>query len=317
MEPIQDDLSTVEQTLIEATGADDPELTSVARYAVRSGGKRVRPALVLLSYRAAGGKDPGRVVELAAALELIHVATLIHDDILDQAPVRRRRLSLMKKFGRNKAIVAGDFFFVQGFDLGGRYGPEAVKVTAEACRAIAEAEFAQHRILGNPEVTKEDYLRVISGKTASLMAAGAKLGGLVAGADEEAMEALWSFGHDVGMAFQIVDDVLDIDGDPAMLGKPVKTDLAQGNPTIPTIEALNGTAGEQRAKIAQVLAGEAPTDDVDEAAEIIQTSGSLAKARRLAADYVEDALATLEVLPEGPDREALSDLARFVLRRDA
>lgn len=314
MEPIQDGISRVEEVLLDVTGCDDPELTSTARYAVRSGGKRVRPAIVLLAHRALGG-DPDEVVELAAALEMIHVATLIHDDILDGSPIRRRRSSLNRKFGQNRAIVTGDFFFVQGFDLGGRYGPKVVQVTAEACRAIAEAEFAQSRILGNPEVTKEDYLGVIAGKTASLMAAGAKVGGLTADGDAGTLDALWGYGHHLGMAFQITDDILDVAGDPSRMGKPRRMDLQQGNPTIPTIEALNGTSGQKKHKLVRVLSGDGADDDqVDEAARIIATSGSLEKARDLARDHAEEAVARLDGV-DG-DVAPLADLAEFVVERE-
>lgn len=316
MEAIREDLEAVEETLLQASSPDDPELTSTARYAIRSGGKRVRPAIVLLSYRACRGDDPSEVVELAAALEMIHVATLIHDDILDQSPIRRRHASLLEKFGRNKAIVTGDFFFVQGFDLGGRYGPEVVRVTAEACRSIAEAEFAQSRILGNPDVSKEDYLSVISGKTASLMAAGAHVGGLVAGADETILEALADFGHDLGMAFQIVDDILDIGGDPSDLGKPTRVDLARGNPTIPTLEAIDGASTDRRHKIVEVLANDSPSDEVAEAAEIIADEGGLEKARELADRYADQAIASLEPLPGSKASDALEELARFVVERE-
>lgn len=316
-ETIREDLEAVEEALLDASSPDDPELASTARYAIRSGGKRVRPAIVLLAYRACRGDDPSEVVDLAAALEMIHVATLIHDDILDRSPIRRRHESLLEKFGENKAIVTGDFFFVQGFDLGGQYGPEVVRVTADACRSIAEAEFAQARILGNPDVTKDDYLSIISGKTASLMSAGARVGGLVAGAEEATCEALDGYGHDLGMAFQIVDDILDIGGDPSDLGKPTRVDLAQGNPTIPTLEALDGASNDRRHKIARVLASDEPGDEVDEAAEIIADEGGLERARQLASRYADQAVASLEALPGSKARDALEALARFVVERES
>src|SRR5436309_2129324 len=233
------EMALVEAKIRQSIVSEEPLLHDIARYVIDAGGKRIRPMVTLLAFRALGGTDVSQAIDLAAALELIHSATLIHDDINDGGEMRRGRLTAYKKFGLQNALITGDFLFVKAFGIGGKFDAEIVELTADACAALAEGEIRQKRHAFDTNVSHQEYVDIITRKTALPIMGGAKIIGLIAGARLEDIEAVGEYGLNLGIAFQIVDDILDVVGDGARLGKRTGTDLREGNVTLVAIHALN------------------------------------------------------------------------------
>src|SRR3972149_2908379 len=202
---VGEELALVERKIRESIVSDESLLTDIASYVIGSGGKRIRPLVPLLSFQALGGKDVRQAVDLAAALELIHSATLIHDDINDGGEMRRGRLAAYRKFGLQNALVTGDFLFVKAFGIGGKFDADIVELTANACAALAEGEIRQKRHAYDSGVSREEYLDIIRRKTALPIMAGAKIAGLLAGARLEHVEAVGDYGLYLGIPFPIFD----------------------------------------------------------------------------------------------------------------
>lgn len=299
-------MARVEETILRATRCDEPLLARMVGELVQAGGKRLRPRLALLAFAACGGK-PERLeaaIDAAAAFELIHTASLVHDDIIDQSPLRRGRPTVHTAYGLGHAIVAGDFLFTQGFRLSGRLTREVIDVTADACVRLAEGEVMEQRLLAE-EVDEERYLTIIVKKTAEPIRACAKAGALLADAPAEVVEALGQYGVEIGIAFQIADDVLDIAGDPKETGKVVGQDAKTGVLTLPV-----GLGKE-----ASTLREMARTTDPEELRRILHESGAIDKARAVATRYVERAKARLVVLPPSPAKDEMLALADSVVKR--
>ncbi|MBT6254572.1 MAG: polyprenyl synthetase family protein, partial [Euryarchaeota archaeon] len=210
-----------------------------------AGGKRLRPLLILLAHEIAGGSDEFDIMPLALAFELIHTATLVHDDINDEASQRRGVETIHTRVGIPKAVIAGDWLFVQGFGLGGIYEENIVRIMAQCCANIAVSEFDQLDHVLNLTTSPEDYLSIVRGKTAGPFSAGCHAAGLVAGLSQDQASALQRFGMELGIAFQLVDDLLDLRGDERM-GKPRGADVIEGKMTLPLIHALTLSHGEER-----------------------------------------------------------------------
>ncbi len=311
------ELSLVEERIRQAIRSQEALLTDIAAYVIQAGGKRVRPLVALLANRAVGGRNLERTVQIAAALELIHSATLLHDDINDGGEVRRGREAAYKKFGLQNALVTGDFLFVKAFAIGGKFEPEIVDLTASVCTALAEAEISQKRNAGNLELTREQYLEVIRRKTAMPMSAGARIGAILGGGTEREVEALSAYGLNLGLAFQIVDDILDVIGDPRSLGKPVGTDLKEGNMTLLVLHALND-GSDRRLRLQAILREPRKTPElIDRGLALVRDSGAVERARADADHYGFLARKALDDLRPGPYRDALARLVDFVVRRNA
>jgi octaprenyl-diphosphate synthase len=273
--------------------------------------------VTLLSFRAFGGKDVRKAVELATALELIHSATLIHDDINDGGEYRRGRPAAYKKFGLQNALVTGDFLFVKAFGIGGRFQPEIVELTASACAALAEGEIRQKRHAYDTAVTEDEYMDIIRRKTALPIMAGAKIAGLLARADLEKIDAVGGYGLNLGIAFQIVDDILDVVGDGVRLGKPVGTDLKEGNVTLVAINALNNGTAISKPELESLLrkrGKEVP--ELERTLELLRASGGVNKAWRRAEAFGEKAKAALGGLPRSDAKMNMLRLVDFVVTRD-
>ena len=314
---IEKELLLVEQRIREAVDSQEPLLTDIAQYVIAAGGKRIRPTIALLANKAVGGRNVAQTVQMAAALELIHSATLLHDDINDGGLMRRGKEAAYVKYGLQNALVAGDFLFVKAFQIGGKFEPEIVDLTAQVCTALAEAEIAQRRHAGDLGTTRDDYLDVIRRKTAMPISAGARIGGILGGGTDAEVEALGAYGLHLGMAFQIVDDILDVVGNPVVLGKPVGTDLKEGNMTLLVLHALND-GDERRAELARILGTpKKPESLVGRGLSLIRESGAVERARVDAEHYGFLAREALEDVRPGPYREALSRLVNFVVRRNA
>tara|TARA_B100001750_G_C15460737_1_gene574121 strand:+ start:213 stop:1193 length:981 start_codon:yes stop_codon:yes gene_type:complete len=308
---------SVEEALLahvaEACEGENSEIMSLAKQVLLAGGKRWRPVLILLSYILAGGEDEAEVMPLALAFEMIHTATLVHDDINDGANFRRNVPTLHERYDSARALIAGDYLFVEGFGLGGRYEEKIVSLMAECCAQIASAELMQLEHIGNLATTPEDYYQIISGKTAGPFQAGCKAAALVAGADDEMAQKLGRFGLELGIAFQIVDDLLDLEGDERM-GKPRGADVIEGKMTLPLIHTLTMSHGDDRRRLAQVISNF--NDGLwDELTTLLNRSGSIGYARTLVNNHLSRALDALFQFPESESRNALEWLTNQVMVR--
>lgn len=297
-------MARVETTIQAAIDCQEPLLARMVAELVQAGGKRLRPRIAILAFSACGGQEPEAVIDAAAAFELIHTASLVHDDIIDQSPLRRGRPTVHMSYGISHALVAGDFLFTQGFALSGKLGPQVIAVTAEACVRLAEGEVMEQRLLAE-EVDEEAYLEIIVKKTAEPIRACAKTGALLAGATPEVVEALGQYGVEVGIAFQIADDVLDIAGNPAETGKVVGQDAKTGVLTLPV-----GLGAD-----AQTFRELARNTDPEELRKLLEAAGAIEKARAVATKYAERAKGRLDVLPASPAKDALLALADQVVKR--
>lgn len=281
---------------------------------LRQGGKRVRPILVLLSAEACGYPVLG-AVDAAVAVELIHTASLLHDDVVDHAATRRGQPTLHSLWSNKLAVLGGDYILAQALELLLRSGDlRLLRSMASTVADMGEGEIMQIFDLFNTDATEEDYLARIRNKTAVLMACACEVGSLLAKAPPETVEALKEYGMAVGMAFQVVDDLLDYVGNQATVGKPVGSDLREGNLTLPVLHALGGSEGES---IRKLLSRQRLTEPAAQRiAALVRRSGSLDYAFRVAESYVEEARSALAKLPESPARGWLDSLTAYLLARE-
>ncbi len=312
---ISGELEKVEDLMLRDLESENPELTEMCQYVISSGGKRLRPALCIMSYGAVGGKDMMKPVKVGAAFEIIHSATLVHDDINDQGEIRRGRKTLHKEYTVSKAIIAGDYMFAMGFRLLAAEAPQIVDYIVDASASMGAGEFVQKDFEHASSVTEDDYIEIITGKTAKLFEASSKSGAAVANADGAMLEALGNFSHYIGLAFQIVDDTLDVTGDPHNTGKAVGTDLIEGKPTLPVIYAMQDPDKGPRL-IELFEKADVTTDDVAEALELIRSTDSVDRCLSKAREYVDKAVGYIDSVPDSIYKDALLDLASYIVRRD-
>ena len=312
---ISGELEKVEDLMLRDLESENPELTEMCQYVISSGGKRLRPALCIMSYGAVGGKDMMKPVKVGAAFEIIHSATLVHDDINDQGDIRRGRKTLHKEYTVSKAIIAGDYMFAMGFRLLATEAPQIVDYIVDASASMGAGEFVQKDFEHASSVTEDDYIEIITGKTAKLFEASSKSGAAVANADGAMLEALGNFSHYIGLAFQIVDDTLDVTGDPHNTGKAVGTDLIEGKPTLPVIYAMQDPDKGPRL-IELFEKADVTTDDVAEALELIRSTDSVDRCLSKAREYVDEAVEYMDSVPDSIYKDALLDLASYIVRRD-
>ncbi|MEE3200821.1 MAG: polyprenyl synthetase family protein [Candidatus Thermoplasmatota archaeon] len=289
------------------TKSDAPAM-NLARDILLAGGKRIRPVLGLLAYEAVGGEDTDSVMDLAMAAELIHTATLIHDDIYDQSKTRRGIPTLHSTHGISHGIIAGDYLFVLAFSLGGRCEERIVERMGEAAANIAAGELLQLKHIGDLGTTPEDYYAIIDGKTAGPFASACSCAAMHAGVAQEIVDALEKFGWEVGRAFQLVDDLLDLTGDPSM-GKPRGTDVHEGKMTLPIIHALTVLHGVEREQLADVLQNFS-YDRWGELTELLESAGSFEYAKQLIQNHIDRAQENLEVLPDSDAKALIIEIAK-------
>ncbi len=298
------ELQQVEEKLAQLIRSREALLTDISRYLIGAGGKRIRPAVAILVFKACGGEDSRDIVDVAVALELIHSASLLHDDIIDGGEIRRGQTSAFRRFGLADTLVAGDFLFGKAFALCGRFEEKVISWAAEACISLTEGEVMQGRFRHDPSVTVEDYLEIVARKTAALFSQGARVGAYLAGAGEREVEAMAECGFCIGMAFQIVDDLLDVEGNTEVTGKPRGTDLRDGNPSLPLVLAL-----KEDLEVRRVFQKKTPTRrEIQDTLGRVRASGVLRAARCLAEKYVSQAAAALHILPSSPYRTTLLQL---------
>jgi len=302
-------LEAVEERLRSVVESDVTVLDEASRHIIESGGKRVRPRLVFLSYLAAGGKDIESAVSLAAAVELVHTATLVHDDINDHSLTRRGRITVHARWGRTFALLTGDYLFTKVYEMMAPYGDVFNMIMAEATVQLVEGETLQAAAAKSGEMDRETYKEIIARKTASLFRASAQMGGLLAGADEDAVEALREYGYRLGLAFQIVDDILDITGDPEKMGKPIGADIVQG-----TGVAMLQNGGKATQRDGQVA--EAEADPFQKLMLSLRESGAVEVARLQAEEMAGRARRALATLPESPARREMDRLIDSTVERE-
>ncbi len=314
---VAEELASVEARIRESIVSEEPLLQDIARYVIEAGGKRIRPTVTLLSFRALGGTDMRQAIDLSTAFELIHSATLIHDDINDGGEMRRGRLAAYKKFGLQNALVTGDFLFVKAFGIGGRFDANIVEITADACAALAEGEIRQERHAYDTSVTQDEYMDIIRRKTAVPIMAGAKIAGLLAGARLEEIDAVGDYGLNLGLAFQVVDDILDVVGDGARLGKRAGTDLREGNVTLVTIHALNDGSSIDVARLARLIRKRKKQEaEVRQGLALLRDSGAIEKARADALRFGQIAKKALDPIADSDAKMNMVRLVDYVLSRD-
>jgi len=269
--------------------------------------------VTLLAYFAFGGQRIRDIVDIATAIELIHTATLLHDDIIDGAETRRGKVSAFKKFGLKSTLVAGDFLFIKAFEFAGKFDETVVQWTADACTLLTEGEILQSHFNRNRAVTIEHYVEIVKRKTASLFHTGAKVGAYLAGAHPSLVDETERYGLNMGIAFQMVDDILDVVGNAELLGKPTGMDLRDGNPALPIILAMNG--GD--ATVRKTFDCSKPTEEqILAALTAIKTSSAIQEAKLLSKRYAQEALKSVKKLPPSLYRNGLKTLVQLIIDRD-
>jgi heptaprenyl diphosphate synthase len=311
---IRKDLRSVEQALASTLRAQSSRLSEAANLVLKAGGKRLRPALVLISGRV-GDYDLAGLLPAALTVELIHMASLIHDDILDEASLRRGSPTINSVWDRKTAVAVGDYIFGIAFVHLSKLGnPQIIDVMAEASESLSQGEWLELSLAFDPDQTIDDYMRRINKKTASLFSACCLAGGLLSGARVGEIEALKRFGENLGVAFQIRDDLLDIWGEEATLGKPVGSDLREGIATLPFFLAQE--KGRGNGFLRRVISTKANSDaQIREAIEIMSASGAREESERVAKKYLERALDALQDISREATRSELVEVARFVVER--
>jgi len=311
---VADDFSRVNDLIIQRLASDVPLVEKIAQYIIESGGKRLRPLLVLLSSRALGyGEDDH--LKLAAVIEFLHTATLLHDDVVDTSDLRRGRSTANAKWGNAPSVLVGDFLYARAFEMMVELKSLAIMdVLSHATAVIAEGEVMQLMNVKNPDLTEDQYMKVIHNKTAMLFEAASHTGALLAGADENREQALRDYGKHLGLAFQLVDDVLDYQGDAEAMGKNVGDDLAEGKTTLPLIYAMANVGDEERQLIRQAIR-KGGLDDLPSILKIVRDSGAIEYTMAKAREQSELARACLDGLEASGQREALELLTEVAVAR--
>ena len=319
---IRRDLLQVEEELERQARSNLQILTHLNRYMLNSGGKRLRPALLLLSAKVFGEALDHSIISMAAVMEMLHTATLVHDDIIDGAEMRRGKKAVASQWGNDIAVLLGDWLYMTAFENSlQQRNLEVLDVLTEATRKMTEGELLQLPLVGNLRITEEEHFDIVQRKTGFLFSASCRLGGVLRGASAVEKAALEDYGMSLGIAFQLTDDLLDFTSDAKKLGKPVLSDLREGKVTLPLIRLLDRYPHyETLVREAMDENGDESGTENEEAANkvlvILREYGQLEIARDEAMSYAARAQEALESLPDNQYRQALYDIAQFVVERD-
>ncbi|MFQ5803819.1 MAG: polyprenyl synthetase family protein [Candidatus Methylomirabilales bacterium] len=316
--PVAKELEEVERRIQTRVLSRADLISEVTTYVLGSGGKRVRPALLLLSSRMCGYNAGERDVDLAVVAEYMHVATLIHDDIIDNAQKRRGQPSTNARWGPHVSVLAGDFLYshsIQRLVSDGDF--RILKAFADATVAMTEGEILELKWHRNPDILYQDYLTIITCKTAALFSAACRTGALVAGVDETRVEALTEFGLNLGIGFQLVDDALDMVASEEILGKPVGNDLLEGNVTYPLIHVFHHDQGAERDKVCRLIGnGPLREAEVETIRRYVTERGGVKAAVEEARKYLRKAREHLALFPDNAARRSLEMLVHFIVERE-
>lgn len=317
-ELVREDLSKVEQEIILQNGAAIEPVAEIASYLLAGGGKRLRPALLLLSARYAGYRGDS-ATRMGAVVEMIHTATLIHDDVIDGADTRRSRPSANSRWGNHRSVLAGDWLYMQSFQVAlGERNFKILDVLIELTQDMVEGELVQLNKLGRADLTEDDALELAARKTACLFSGCARLGAVLGNVDDATEQSVADYGHFSGLAFQLVDDLLDFTGSPEQLGKPVLSDLKEGKVTLPLIYALE-SAGDPARRLVQAVLEEKDFQSVrpDEITSLVRQTGALERTRNMAFEFAQRAKACLNGHAGSDYGRALLAVPDFILDRDS
>ena len=311
-------MARVDVLIVERMQSDVPVIPLLAEHLVQAGGKRLRPLLTLAAARAVGGSIEAPL-RLAAAVEFIHTATLLHDDVVDGSKLRRGKVAAHLIWGAPSSVLVGDFLFARAFELMVETGQmRALAVLARASGVISEGEVLQLTRAHDLNLDQDTYLQIIRAKTAELFAAAAESGAIGAGATEPQVEALRDYGLNLGLAFQLADDALDYSGETGALGKNAGDDFAEGKVTLPLLLAIQRTRGREDAFWTRAIEqGQRADDDFARARELVIGSGALVATLEAAGAYADTAKASLATLPDSDWTQALASLADFAVSRAA
>ena len=312
---LQDRMAQVEKDLVGHVQSRADFVTQAASHLMEAGGKRFRPLLVLLAAETGEHPDVDDVITAACVVELTHLASLYHDDVMDEAELRRGSASANARWDNHVAILTGDFLFSKSSELTAELGPDAVRIQARTFTRLVEGQILETLTPGPDEDPLEHYLDVVAGKTGSLIATSARYGAIFGGATPEVEQALTTYGEVVGSAFQLSDDILDIAADAGVSGKTPGTDLREGVPTLPVLMA-RASARPQDARLMELLDGDLTDDALHaEALGLLRAHPALEDARAYVVARAAEAKARLAVVPEGPVRTALEQFADIVATR--
>lgn len=316
--PIADRLEAVESFIARELGSAQPMVSEVAGYVLSSGGKRIRPALVLLISKALGASGE-RDIRYGAVVEFIHSATLIHDDIIDESDLRRGRPTANKRWGNQTTVLVGDWLYTRSMALCLEFGDvDVMRMLTSATLQMTEGEIMADRVSGRLDLGEDEYMEITRRKTAELFAAACALPALFKPATLHLTEPLLAFGRDLGLCFQLIDDLLDFTSNRSRLGKPVLADLREGKVTLPIILLLPRLSQKRRLQLDQVVSG--GTFDAiseQEVLEMVRTSGVLDEVQARATTHAERAIGRLDCLPACRERDALARATRLLVERDA
>ncbi len=313
-EPVAKEIVLVEDGIRAVADVQDPWLVDLLSYIVNSGGKRVRPALTLLAGKLQGSTDHDGLIPVAMGVELLHTATLVHDDTIDHSPKRRGKPTAASIWGWGVATLAGDYLFSRAAEsVSQANSVRADRLFAQTLMALCTGELEESFSSFSPDQTRDAYLTRIGNKTAALFAMATECGGIVTGASEEAIDGLRSYGHALGMAFQIVDDILDFTAREEDLGKPVASDLLQGHLTLPTLILREQHPSDN--PIRDIIENRQVEKNLELAIKMVRNSGIVSECYDVAQGYVDDACRALDVFPEGLCRSKLIELAQYSVRR--
>ncbi len=313
---VSDDFDAVNKMIIDQLHSRVDMVENIGHYITDAGGKRLRPLLALLAANACESKN-SRHIEWAAIIEFIHTATLLHDDVVDISELRRGRPTANANWGNASSILVGDFIYSRAFQMLVNLGDmDVINLLADTTNQIAEGEVLQLTKAGDPETSRDEYLDVIRDKTAILFAAALKGSAMLAGADKSIQDALHAYGLDLGIAFQLADDVLDYEGNAEEMGKNIGDDLAEGKPTLPLIYSIeNASNGEADIIIDAIKQKNAA--NIENILALVKENGALEYTRDYAQSYADNAKKHLQTIPHSDFRDALSKLADFSVSRSA
>lgn len=308
------DLRMIERGLEESIRCDHPSLNKMSSHLLHAGGKRIRPIFVVLAGHF-GSFDPERVKQVAVTLELIHMATLVHDDVIDDANTRRGKLTVKAKWDNQVAMITGDYIFATALkEISKIKTVQLHKILSQTMLEVCRGEIEQLQDLYQVNPSVKRYFHRIKRKTALLMAISCQLGALVCGASPKLVNKLYAYGYYVGMAFQMIDDILDFTGNEKILGKPAGSDIKQGNVTLPVIYALRQKEVDIKPIVAY-LQSEGQAVGLEQVLSIVKQAGGIAYTTELAKRYLQKAIDTLAQLPAIRQQQSLREIAEFVIQR--
>ncbi|MDI5983495.1 octaprenyl diphosphate synthase [Halomonas sp. M4R5S39] len=313
---VAEDFAAVDRTIVAQLASRIPLVETIGQYIIQSGGKRLRPLLVLLAARALDYQGDEHVT-LATLIEFMHTSTLLHDDVVDESHMRRGKATANDAWGNAPSVLVGDFLYSRSFQMMVGVGSMRImEVLSAATCTIAEGEVQQLTNVGNPDTDETTYFETIQGKTAMLFEAASHSGAILAGATPEQEAALQYYGRYLGLAFQLIDDLLDYQGDAEAMGKNVGDDLAEGKPTLPLIQAMAAGTPDQARLVRQAIR-EGGLEHLDEVLAIVRETGALDYTRARAEEMAAKALEQLERLPVSDYRDSMAELARMAVDRQA